>query len=226
MSLEPSYNFPDPNSADEHGLVAIGGDYKASTLIQAYEMGIFPWPIPKRFPHAWFSPNPRAILEVNNLHLGKRLIRDLKKTEYQISFNTNFESIVRSCKKVHEDRSQTVTWITEELISGLIELFRCKRAYSVEVWNGDQLAGGLYGVINSTYITAESMFYLQPNGSKTALVALCERLLNANIPFVDVQVINDTTEKLGATEIYREDFLALINQSDLVSDRDTIFQVK
>ncbi len=137
--------FPPIDSADENGLIGIGGDLEPESLLLAYSNGIFPWPISKEYPLAWFSPDPRGILFYNQLHISKSMRRFINKHKYQIKYNTNFEAVIRQCssvQRVHENS----TWITEDIISAYIDFHKLGYAYSVEIYNLDRLVCGLFGV--------------------------------------------------------------------------------
>jgi leucyl/phenylalanyl-tRNA--protein transferase len=138
-------DFPPVEHADEHGLLALGGDLDLESLLLAYTRGIFPWPISEEYPLAWFSPDPRGILAFDKLHLSKSLRKFLKKNPYEIRFNTNFEGVIMNCAKVSRAENQG-TWITEDIINSYINLHKKGFAYSVETYLDNVLVGGVYGV--------------------------------------------------------------------------------
>lgn len=214
--------FPPVEDATEDGLVAIGGDLEVDTLITAYQSGIFPWPVSIDLPLAWFSPDPRGILELEELHLSKSFLKFLKKNPYQVSFNQAFDEVINQCARTQR-KNQPSTWITPDIISGYEKLFKNELAYSVEVWRDKELVGGLYGVSMGNFISGESMFTKEDNASKYALYALLMRLKDKGIPFLDTQMVTSVVEGFGGKYISREEFLERIKDKDWSLKRDQIF---
>lgn len=204
--------FPPIESADEHGLVAIGGDLEIDSLLLAYSQGIFPWPISEEYPLAWFSPDPRGILAFDRLHLSKSFRKFLKKNPYDVRFNTNFEAVIMNCARVLR-ADQSSTWITQEIINAYIELHKQGYAYSIETYLDDRLVGGVYGVCINRFYSGESMFHLEDNASKVALVSLLYLLKQRDIGWLDTQMVTPVVESLGGVEIPRETFLAMLQVS-------------
>lgn len=204
--------FPPVESADEHGLVAIGGDLEIDSLLLAYSQGIFPWPISEEYPLAWFSPDPRGILAFDKLHLSKSLRKFLKKNPYEVRFNTNFEAVIMNCARVKRN-DQSSTWITQEIINSYIELHRQGYAYSIETYREDILVGGVYGVCINRFYSGESMFHTEDNASKVALVSLLYLLKQRDIGWIDTQMVTPVVETLGGLEIPRETFLKMLQVS-------------
>lgn len=204
--------FPPIESADEHGLVAIGGDLEIDSLLLAYSQGIFPWPISEEYPLAWFSPDPRGILAFDKLHLSKSLRKFLKKNPYEVRFNTNFEAVIMNCARVKRN-DQSSTWITQEIINSYIELHRQGYAYSIETYRDDILVGGVYGVCINRFYSGESMFHTEDNASKVALVSLLYLLKQRDIGWIDTQMVTPVVETLGGLEIPRETFIKMLNVS-------------
>ncbi len=198
--------FPDPCLSGDHGLVAIGGDFRPERLLVAYASGIFPWPGPG-LDYAWFSPDPRAVLVPDELHVPKRLRRILRQGRFQITYDTAFEAVIRACARSPRP-GQDGTWITEPLLRGFIELHRLGFAHSAEAWRDDRLVGGVYGVSLGTMFSGESMFYLEPDASKVAFVTLVERLRDWRFRIFDCQVQTPHSVRFGAREQPRETFLA------------------
>jgi len=196
--------FPDPRYAADHGLVAIGGDFRPERLLAAYMSGIFPWPC-EELPLAWFSPDPRLVLRPAELHVSRSLQKDLRRGRYRVTFDTAFDEVIRRCALARRDGRGT--WITDELRAGMCGLHRMGFAHSVEAWSGSVLVGGLYGVSIGTTFSGESMFHAVPNASKVALVRLVERLRKWEFRMVDCQVHTPHLERLGAREWHRDDFL-------------------
>lgn len=211
--------FPPVDTADENGLLALGGDLEVPTLILAYRQGIFPWPISDEFPLAWFSPDPRGVIEFQDLRINKRLERYLTKTKLTITCNKDFESVIRHCSKVPRNQ-QSGTWITEDVIQSYKELFNKEMAYSVEAWDGDTLVGGVYGVCINGIITGESMFHLIPNASKFCLIALLLLLKAQGIHWLDTQMVTPVVKALGGKEIPRSEFLLRLNQAPIKSRKE------
>lgn len=205
-------NFPPVDNADEHGLLALGGDLELETLILAYSKGIFPWPISEDYPLAWFSPDPRGILTFGNLHLSTSLKKFLKKNPYEIRFNTNFKAVIENCANAKRALDQG-TWITQEIIEAYVELHNEGLAYSSEAYLDGELVGGVYGVCMNRFYSGESMFHLAPNASKVALVSLLYKLHQQGIEWLDTQMVTPVVASLGGVEIPRETFQKMLDVS-------------
>lgn len=208
----PIVDFPPIDQADEHGLLALGGDLELESLLLAYSRGIFPWPISTEYPLAWFSPDPRGILIFEKLHLSKSLKKFLRKNPYEIRFNTNFEAVIMNCAKVPRADKQG-TWITEDIINSYIKLHKNGFAYSVETYLENVLVGGVYGVCINRFYSGESMFHTANNASKVALVALLYQLKQKDIGWLDTQMVTPVVESLGGIEIQRETYLKMLEIS-------------
>lgn len=213
--------FPPVHTADENGLLALGGDLEVSTLVLAYRSGIFPWPISQEFPLAWFSPDPRGVIDYADLKINKRLLRYLKKANITFKANQNFTTVIEQCSLVPRS-DQSGTWITDEVIDSYHELFKEGLAYSLEAYEGEDLIGGIYGVCINGIVTGESMFHKVPNASKFCLLALMALLQRAGITWLDTQMVTPVVKSLGGKEIPRSDFLKRIGNAPLKS-RDDIF---
>ena len=206
-SLAPSmFIFPDPIEADpdEQGLICIGADLEPSTLYEAYTHGLFPW-FSEGEPICWWSPEPRCIIQPQNYHPSKSLIRNMKKFDYRITVNHAFEKVIRSCSLPRSYADET--WISEDIIAGYCALFKAGHAYSVEVWDKAEVVGGLYGVTIGHGCFGESMFSTQTDVSKMAFYTLMLIGQENELPWIDCQLVNDHLLSLGARTISRQDYL-------------------
>ncbi len=213
--------FPPVHTADENGLLALGGDLEVSTLVLAYRSGIFPWPISHEFPLAWFSPDPRGVLDFSDLTINKRLMRYLKNSSLTFKANHDFATVIDHCGEVPRS-DQSGTWITDEVKKSYQDLFDEGLAYCLEAYDQGQIVGGIYGVCIDGIITGESMFHLVPNASKLCLIALMALLKRSGITWLDTQMVTPVVKSLGGKEIPRNDFLDRIKNAPLKS-RDEIF---
>ena len=196
--------FPDVKEADPEGLLAVGGDLLPQRLLLAYRQGIFPW-YSENEPILWWSPDPRGIIPLNEFHINRTIQKILKRGTFEISVNTAFEEVIRACA-VREGNA-TSGWITEDMISSYINLYKMGFAHSVEVWKDGKLAGGLYGVAICGMFAGESMFHRESNASKVALCALVERMKERDYSLLDCQMVTEVTSKMGAIKISRADYL-------------------
>ncbi len=199
-----SWLLPDPAEADEDGVVGIGADLAPGTLVDAYRRGIFPWPHPG-VPLPWFSPDPRGILPFDGLRVSRTLRRTLRRSGWTATVDEAFVAVVDACG---EDRGEVGTWITSHMARAYRRLHDLGWAHSVEVWDGDELVGGLYGVQVGGVFTGESMFHRADDASKVALVELVTRLRAAGGRFVDVQLTTEHLASMGAVEVPRDRFLS------------------
>lgn len=219
--------FPPLETASEDGLVAVGGDLAVDTLIEAYRQGIFPWPLSSypanvTLPHTWFSPNPRGILEYERLHVSKSFIKFLKKSPFTVTFNQAFNEVIRNCSSAVR-KDQPGTWITPDIIKAYNDLFDAGHAYSVEVWNGPELVGGLYGVSLGDFISGESMFTLEDNAGKVGLYTLLMHLESKDINWMDTQMVTEIVRQFGGRYVPRPAFVALLKHIDWTRERSDIF---
>jgi leucyl/phenylalanyl-tRNA--protein transferase len=214
--------FPPIENATEDGLVALGGDLEVDTLLSAYQQGIFPWPVSTEHPLAWFSPDPRGILEISELHLSKSFVKFLKKNTYQVTFNQAFDEVINQCARMAR-KDQPSTWITQDIILGYEKLFKVGLAYSAEVWNGKELVAGVYGVSMGDFISGESMFTKENNASKFALYSLILKLKDSGIAWMDTQMVTPVVEGFGGKYISRPEFLHMLKKINWSRKRDDIF---
>ena len=199
--------FLDPEFADEMGLVAVGGELKANRLVEAYCSGIFPW-FDEGGPVLWWSPDPRAIFEMDGLHISRRLARTLRSGKFRCTINQAFGQVIRGCAERDEG-----TWIIPEMIEAYENLHRLGLAHSVETWCGDELAGGIYGVAIRGLFAGESMFTRRTDGSKAALAYLMNHLRRRGFQLFDIQMATEHTLRLGAVEISRKEYLERLNNA-------------
>lgn len=204
-------HLPDPRLADEHGLVALGGNFSPPILLAAYAKGIFPWPS-EELPRAWFSPDPRMLLRPREFHASRSLERKRRSGRFRITFDQAFAAVIEGCATVG-DRQGKGTWIVDELRDGFLDLHTLGLAHSVEVWEGEALAGGLYGLSLGAMFCAESMFHRATDASKLALGALADRLAAWDFLFIDCQVFSEHLATLGAREVGRGHFLRELGEA-------------
>lgn len=217
--LPELYLFPDPEEAED-GIVAIGGDLASGRLLEAYRNGIFPW-YNREDPIIWWSPDPRCVLFPEELKVSKSMKQLLKRKAYRVTFNQAFAAVIRQCAEVrYKDRSDT--WLNEDMIASYTELHRIGVAHSVEVWEGEELCGGLYGLALGKCFFGESMFHTRSNASKYGFITLVEKLRQLDFALIDCQVYNPHLESLGAVEIPREIFISLLKRN--VSDDLLVLQ--
>ncbi len=206
--------FPPIENAltEPNGLLALGGDLSPQRLVEAYSQGIFPW-YSDNDPLMWWSPDPRAIINTNTLHINRTLRKQLNKAPYFVTLNRDFSQVIRLCADAPFRDDDT--WIVSEMQSAYIKLHALGFAHSIEVWQRDecnttestQLIGGLYGVAINGFFSGESMFYTKSNASKFALVALAKLLSEIGINFIDCQLLNPFLADMGAVEISRAEFI-------------------
>ena len=208
FKLGEDYIFPHPSNADKHGIVAYGGDLNPLRILEAYKSGIFPW-FESDQNLMWWSPDPRMILYTDKFKVSKSFKAFLKKSNYKVTFNKDFELVINSCANIKRI-NQKGTWITEGLIKSFIDLHEIGKAISVEVWEDDNIVGGLYGLDLDDVFCGESMFSKSSNASKIALYYLTKELRKNNYRFIDCQVPSEHLKSLGGEIISRSNFLDLI----------------
>lgn len=197
--------FPNPELAEPDGLLAIGGDLSYQRLLLAYENGIFPWYSDDE-PILWYSPHERFVLYPSELRVTKSMRQVLRSDKFKVTVNEAFEAVIEACSAVPRT-GQDGTWITGDMKQAYITLHQMGYAHSYEVWEGDTLVGGLYGVDAGRVFCGESMFSKVSNASKTALTALCQ---TGKYELVDCQVHTEHLESMGARFINRNDYLAVL----------------
>lgn len=203
--------FPHPKFADEKGLLAFGGDLNLERLKVAYENGIFPW-YEEGQPILWWSPDPRMVLFPENLKVSKSMKKLFKDKAFKVTYNKDFEYVIRKCADINRKR-QDGTWITEEMTTSYIKLHEAGVAKSVEVWQGEEIVGGLYGILlkDKKVFCGESMFTEVDNASKYGFITLVKNMEKNGVRLIDCQVYTKHLESLGAEEISRHNFLTILN---------------
>lgn len=189
--------------ADPNGLLAAGGSLDADWLLAAYSEGIFPW-YEQGQPLLWWAPDPRLVLEPGRVVVSRSLRKLIRKQIYRISFDTAFTSVIEACQT--SGARKNATWITSEMRAAYVNLHKLGHAHSVEVWHDESLVGGLYGIALGKAFFGESMFSVQPNASKLALVALAQQLEARGFGLIDCQVHSDHLVSMGAETLSRRDF--------------------
>ncbi len=209
---DPPEAFPDVDEAlvEPDGLLAAGGDLSSERLLMAYRRGIFPW-YEEGQPILWWSPNPRCVLRPENFHIARRLQRQIRRSPWTISFNSSFAKVIRACAA--DRASQNATWITPQMLSAYERLHDEGWAHSIEVMDGSELVGGVYGLCIGSVFFGESMFSAQANASKIALFALTKHLLANGMPLIDCQVESPHLLTLGATMMPRTEFVKTLNKA-------------
>lgn len=208
--------FPSPKDASPEGVVAVGGDFSTELLLDAYTHGIFPWPVDGVKEILWFSPPQRAVLFQENVKVSRSLDRWMRKNvdvEFFVTCNQAFQDVIIMCQKTHQKKSGG-TWIRREMIDAYHSLHKNGNAFSVECRDKKgALVGGIYGVCIGAFFAGESMFHTEANASKLCLIKLMEILAHHGILWLDVQVLNEFTQSMGAVEVERDHYLKLLQKS-------------
>ncbi len=207
--LEDSLEFPKLATAltDPDGLLAAGGDLSPERIVAAYKKGIFPW-FSDDQPILWWSPDPRCVVFPEKLHISKSLRKKLNKQPFKVTFDRDFPSVIQCCANSRGEEAGT--WITDDMLEAYIELHHLGFAHSVEVWSGNQLVGGLYGLAIGRCFFGESMFSSATDASKIAFVYLANQLKAWNYHIIDCQVENPHLLTLGAETIQRSKFQTIL----------------
>lgn len=192
-----------------NGLLATGADLSPARLLSAYRAGIFPW-FNESEPILWWSPDPRMVLIPSQFQVSYSLQKVLRQHEFEVRFDTQFAQVMRACAAPRKGLAGT--WIHEEMIAAYQQLHQQGYAHSVEVWQGDELIGGLYGMAIGRMFYGESMFSVQPNGSKIALAYLCKQLARWQFTLIDCQMYTPHLASLGAREISRDEFIRQLTE--------------
>lgn len=202
-SKNPKFPLLSYAQKDEKGLLCAGGNLDNSTLLKAYSKGIFPWYNVGQ-PILWWSPDPRMILFPEDIHISKSMTKFKKKSNYSITWNKDFPATIHACAEARNEG----TWVHEDMINAYISLHKNRHAHSIEVWDGSNLCGGLYGVAIGKVFFGESMFSFVNNASKLALIFLAQSGL---YKLIDCQYHTDHLERMGAKLIPRKEYIKLLN---------------
>ncbi len=200
--------FPDPDEADESGLLAIGGDLSIERLKLAYSKGIFPW-YEDGMPILWWSPDPRMVLYPEKMIISHSLKQSIKKKQFTVTIDTAFEKVIKNCSKTSR-KGEKGTWITRDMQNAYIRLHEAGFAHSAEAWLDGELVGGLYGVALGKAFFGESMFHHVTNASKVAFHHLVDKLASWNFKIIDAQVYTNHLESLGGEMIPRREFIQIL----------------
>jgi len=208
---DPPTAFPPVENASREpdGLLAAGGDLSADRLLTAYRRGIFPW-YDEGQPILWWSPDPRCVFEKGDLHISRRMRRELRRSSAEVRFNSAFSDVIQACAGPR--RYEQGTWITSDMVAAYESLHRDGWAHSVEIWQDNALVGGLYGLIIGRVLFGESMFSLRSNASKIALLTVDRMLNDDSVGLIDCQVQSSHLLSMGAAVIPRSDFVKRLEE--------------
>ena len=204
------FYFPSVNDATSEGILAVGGDLSSERLLLAYKSGIYPWFNPSE-PILWWAPSSRMVLFFEDLIISKSMRNILNRNVFKVTFNQDFKAVISNCRSIKRE-GQNGTWISDEMIEAYCKLHKLGIAKSVEVWQNEELVGGLYGIDLGNVFCGESMFSKVSNASKVAFISLANQLKKDNYKVLDCQVYNKHLESLGCIEIDREDFMKILNE--------------
>lgn len=209
--LDDELWFPNPRWGEEDGLVAIGGDLSVERLVLAYSNGFFPWYAfqMEREPH-WYCPLDRYVIFPNEIHISHSMKQLLRQHKYDVTVNEDFEGVINGCSKAQGRHEEHGAWLGPDIIEAYSEMHRRGFAASVEVWEGGQLVGGLYGVTLGKAFFGESMFSLVPSASKLALIHLAQYMQQNGGTLIDVQFETPHLRSMGGRHITYEQYMELI----------------
>lgn len=215
--------FPPLSNAlsEPNGLLAVGGDLSPNRILLAYQKGIFPW-FSESDPLLWWSPDPRAVIFIDDIRVNKTMKKFLKKTSYTVSLNQAFEEVIELCADAPFRTEET--WILPEMVESYIELHHQGHAHSIEVWDDGELVGGLYGIAVNGHFSGESMFYRKSNASKVALIALAKHLHSIGSMYIDCQLQNPFLQDMGCVEITRNEFVDHKHQASKITISNDFWQ--
>ena len=198
--------FPDPSLAEEDGLLAVGGDLGTERLLLAYHTGIFPWYCNDE-PICWYAPHERCVIFPKDIHVSRSMQKLMHQNKFSITMDTAFKKVIAHCKNIQR-KDQPGTWITDEMEAAYTKLYEAGIAHSIEVWEGKDLAGGIYGLHVNDVFCGESMFSEKANASKAAMIWLCKTDLYS---LIDCQIPNDHLISMGAIIISREKYMKILH---------------
>ncbi|MCC7245480.1 MAG: leucyl/phenylalanyl-tRNA--protein transferase [Saprospiraceae bacterium] len=212
-----NYTFPPAEMAEQDGLLAVGGDLSPQRLISAYMSGVFPW-FCYDDAYFWYSPDPRMVLFPSELKVHKSMRSVFNQHKFRYSLDTCFPDVMKACAEtIRSDHEGT--WIGEDFIAAYTELHEMGIAHSVEVWSGEKLVGGLYGLAIGKIFFGESMFAQMPNASKAGFITLVRALQQAGFTLIDCQQQTEHLATLGARGIPREQFLDILSVNSYATTR-------
>jgi leucyl/phenylalanyl-tRNA--protein transferase len=219
MPTEPPptrWRLPPAEAADEHGLVGVGADLEPGTLLAAYRSGLFPMPVGGSGPVGWWSPDPRGVIPLDGLRVSRSLRRSCRR--YDVRVDSCFRDVIEMCARLPRPGG----WITSDIVDAYLRLHDLGWAHSVEAFDGDELVGGLYGVAIGGLFAGESMFHTRADASKVALVALADRLCSSGSHgrVLDVQWATPHLRSLGAVEVTRADYVAMVRHAVALPEPD------
>ena len=212
------FRFPPVERASPEGLLAVGGDLRPERLLEAYRHGIFPW-YNEGDPILWWSPDPRAVLFPEKLHVPRSLKRRLRSNLFTVTLDTSFRTVMEECAGPRPQYPEGGTWITDDMLDAYTRLHELGYAHSVETWLDNRLVGGVYGVALGGAFFAESMFTRVDDASKIALVRLVQQLQAWDFRLIDCQQASPHVMRFGAEEIPRCEFLKHLSVSLTLPDR-------
>ena len=202
--------FPDPKHTDESGIVAVGGDLSSERLVLAYRNGIFPWYNVDE-PILWWCPDRRMVLFPHQLHISKSMKPLLKKEKFKVTYNQEFKTVINECATMKR-KGQEGTWLTDEMVNAYMNLHEMGLAKSFEVWENNNLVGGLYGIYlqEKNIFCGESMYSKKSNASKFGFIKMVEHYKSKGVKLIDCQMHTEHLERFGAHLIERDAFLSYL----------------
>lgn len=215
---EEEIAFPHPEMADANGILAVGGDLSPERLLTAYAWGIFPW-FNEGEPIIWWSPDPRFVLFPAELKVSKSMRPYFNQQKFSVTLDTQFEAVMRGCQTSKRDGQFGGTWITEDMVAAYVRLHQLGYAHSVEVWEKENLVGGLYGISLGNVFFGESMFAKVANASKFGFITIVRKLQDQGFQLIDCQQETNHLRSLGARAIDRKDFLTILQKNQEINTR-------
>ncbi|MBX3021442.1 MAG: leucyl/phenylalanyl-tRNA--protein transferase [Bdellovibrionales bacterium] len=207
--------FPEPRLAMAEGIVDLSDDLRVERLLEAYSFGIFPWPH-EDLPTIWYCPEQRGILNFADMHVSRSLRKFIAGAPFTVTCDRAFAQVIEACARASRPHQQG-TWITSKLERAYLDFHQAGYAHSIEVWENEELVGGLYGVYVAGLFCGESMFYKRDNASKFALVKVAEFLQSQGLEWMDIQMVTPLLENMGGVYISRDEFLKRLEKSKAVA---------